>query len=355
MSGLVIPQAPIPVIVLTGYLGSGKTTVLKHLLAHPQADGTAVIVNEFGDVGLDHLLLERGDENTLLLDSGCLCCTVKSDLVTTLQSMLDRAERGELPVFDRIVIETTGLADPGSLIRAFWSDPLRLSRYVFSHTVTCVEAVNGEATLERHSEARRQAALADMLLITKTDLEPGAGVCRALDRLNCFAPMLDVPFGVASPDALLHVSPVRSDNDELTCGDSGHLADIVAVSASVRGGLLWNDIEAGLRELTQCHGDRLLRLKGLLMVDGIDGAVRVDAVQGLFHRPAILSPNRHERASSKLVAIAQGIDRDQLLSELTTLLDKSVVHKSLFGPAREVGLDRAGACRQMRGSQRMAG
>ena len=124
MSGLAIPQPPVPVIVLTGFLGSGKTTVLKYLLDHPEADGTAVIVNEFGDVGLDHLLLERGDENTLLLDNGCLCCTVKSDLVTTLQSMLDRAERAELPAFDRVVIETTGLADPGSLIRAFWSDPL---------------------------------------------------------------------------------------------------------------------------------------------------------------------------------------------------------------------------------------
>ena len=177
----VIAETPIPVTLITGFLGSGKTTLLRHLLGQPELADAAVIVNEFGDIGLDHLLLERGDESTLLLDSGCLCCTLQGDLVTTLQDLLDRRVRGDVPAFSRVMIETTGLADPGALIRMFWSDPLRLSRYTFDRTVTCVDAVTAVESLAEHREARRQIAFADILVVTKTDLGPaGRGDCRGV-------------------------------------------------------------------------------------------------------------------------------------------------------------------------------
>jgi G3E family GTPase len=333
VSGLAVPQAPIPVTLLTGYLGSGKTTVLRHLLDQPEMAGTAVIVNEFGDIGLDHLLLERGEEGTLLLDSGCLCCALKSDLVITLQSMLGRAERGDLPAFDRVVIETTGLADPGALIRAFWSDPLRLSRYRHERTVTCIDAVAGAATLERHGEARRQAALADLLLITKTDIQSAAPASRAVRRHNPTTTIREARFGDVTAAvvfaAAANADPVDGPGD---C-ETEHGTDIAAVSATAAGELSWNLIEAGLGALNERYGERLLRLKGLLAIEGVEGAVRVDAVQGLYHRPQILSQNIHETPGSRLVAIAQGVDPSVLRRELTALLDRSAVQEQVRRPA----------------------
>ena len=328
MIGLAVPQAPIPVTVLTGFLGSGKTTVLRHLLDQPEMAGTAVIVNEFGDIGLDHLLLERSEEDTLLLDSGCLCCALKSDLVNTLQSMLERAERGELPAFDRVVIETTGLADPGSLIRAFWSDPLRLSRYHFERTVTCVDALAGEATLENHWEARRQVALADLLLINKTDLDPGDRATCALRVVNRLAPAIKLCLGHVAATVIFAVSARGDLVDELDNQAPGHAADIAAVSTSIVGVLSWDQVEVELTDLTNRYGERLLRLKGLLAIDEIDGAVRVDAVQGLFHRPIVLSHNIRQPDASCLVAIAHGVDTGVLRRDLAALLDRSVVHEA---------------------------
>jgi G3E family GTPase len=333
MTGLAVPQAPIPVTLLTGFLGSGKTTVLRHLLDQPEMAGTAVIVNEFGDIGLDHLLLERGEEGTLLLDSGCLCCALKSDLVITLQSMLERAERGDVPAFGRVVIETTGLADPGALIRTFWSDPLRLSRYRFQRTVTCVDAVAGAGTLERHGEARRQAALADLLLITKTDIQPGAPATRAVRRHNPTTPIREARFGDVTAAVVFAAAAGADLFDRLGDRETEHGTDIAAVSATAAGKLSWNLVEAGLGALTERYGDRLLRLKGLLAIDGVEGAVRVDAVQGLFHRAQILSQNIHEKPGSRLVAIAQGVDTSVLRHELLALMDRSVVQEQVRRPA----------------------
>src|SRR5437762_4475255 len=169
------PSSLIPVTLLTGFLGSGKTTVLNHVLKQPDMAATAVIVNEFGEIGLDHLLVERSSEDVVLLNSGCLCCTVRSDIVDTLTNLFVDRVKGKIPFFTRVAIETTGLADPAPILHALMTEPIVAARYMLDGVVTTVDAVNGAATLDQHPEAVKQAAVADRLLLTKTDLaEPGA-------------------------------------------------------------------------------------------------------------------------------------------------------------------------------------
>ncbi|MDZ7748861.1 MAG: GTP-binding protein [Halofilum sp. (in: g-proteobacteria)] len=165
-----VADESIPVIVALGFLGSGKTTLIRRLLADPQLHDTAVIVNEFGEVGLDHALVESSEEDTVLLAGGCLCCASQANLVRALRSLLERRERRELPHYRRVIVETSGLADPVPLLQTFLVDPLRLSLYRLQSVVTLVDALSGEATLERHALARRQVAMADRLFLTKCDL-----------------------------------------------------------------------------------------------------------------------------------------------------------------------------------------
>ena len=165
-----LPEGPLPVSVLTGFLGSGKTTVLRHLLADPAMEETAVIVNEFGEIGLDHMLVESGTEDTILLNSGCLCCTVRNDLVQTLRVLFKRRARRQVPPFRRVVVETTGLADPAPILHTLMTDPVLAEWFRLDGIVTTVDAANGAATLDRHPESVKQAAVADRLLLTKTDM-----------------------------------------------------------------------------------------------------------------------------------------------------------------------------------------
>src|SRR4029077_18526454 len=169
------PPSLIPVTLLTGFLGSGKTTVLNHVLTQSEIVATAVIVNEFGEIGLDPLLVERSSEDVVLLNSGCLCCTVRGDIVDTLTNLFVDRLKGKVPFFTRVAIETTGLADPAPILHTLMTDPIVAARYVLDGVVTTVDAVNGTATLDRQPEAIKQAAVADRLLLTKTDIaEPGA-------------------------------------------------------------------------------------------------------------------------------------------------------------------------------------
>src|ERR1700694_1836553 len=164
------PSSLIPVTVLTGFLGSGKTTVLNHVLQHPGMAATAVIVNEFGEIGLDHLLVEQSSEDVILLNSGCMCCTVRNDIVDTLTNLFVDRVKGKIPFFTRVAIETTGLADPAPILHTLMTEPIVAARYMLDGVVTTVDAVNGAATLDRQPEAGKQARVADRLLLTKTDL-----------------------------------------------------------------------------------------------------------------------------------------------------------------------------------------
>jgi len=202
------PSSLIPVTLLTGFLGSGKTTVLNHVLKQPDMAATAVIVNEFGEIGLDHLLVERSSEDVVLLNSGCLCCTVRGDIVDTLTNLFVDRVKGKVPFFTRAVIETTGLADPAPVLHTLMTDPIVAARYMLDGVVTTVDAVNGAGTLDRQPEAIKQAAVADRLLLTKTDFAEAGdrqSIEGRLNALNPSAPIIPVERGMVDPRALFNI------------------------------------------------------------------------------------------------------------------------------------------------------
>src|SRR5215467_15812686 len=202
------PSSLIPVTLLTGFLGSGKTTVLNHVLKQPGMAATAVIVNEFGEIGLDHLLVERSSEDVVLLNSGCLCCTVRNDIVDTLTSLFVDRAKNKVPWFTRVVIETTGLADPAPILHTLMTEPIVAARYMLDGVVTTVDAVNGAGTLDRQPESVKQAAVADRLLVTKTDLagaEALSALRARLAALNPSAPIVTVAGGAVDPERLFNL------------------------------------------------------------------------------------------------------------------------------------------------------
>src|SRR5215469_15926414 len=220
------PSSLIPVTLLTGFLGSGKTTVLNHVLKQPEMAATAVIVNEFGEIALDHLLVERSSEDeprasrmgqllqcwhhprVVLLNSGCLCCTVRGDIVDTLTNLFVDRVKDKVPFFTRVAIETTGLADPAPILHTLMTDPIVAARYMLDGVVTTVDAVNSSRTLDRQPEAVKQAAVADRLLLTKTDLAAPAAreeIEARLKVLNPSAPIVPAAQGAVDPALLFNI------------------------------------------------------------------------------------------------------------------------------------------------------
>src|SRR5262245_52138933 len=199
-----MPSAKTPVALLTGFLGSGKTTLLSRLLAHSGMAETAVIVNELGEVAIDHHLLRRVDERTVLLNSGCVCCTLRGDLADELRDLLGRRERGEIPAFRRVVVETTGLADPAPIVYTLLSEPVVKHHYELESVITTVDAQHGLV----REESLRQVAAADTLVVTKTDLVPESGVEATLAQLNPAARVIAVSRGDVHPDLLFTAVPI---------------------------------------------------------------------------------------------------------------------------------------------------
>jgi G3E family GTPase len=311
----------LPVFVVTGFLGSGKTTLIGALLAHPAMGEAAVLVNELGEVAIDHHLVRTVDERTVVMASGCLCCTLRGDLRDELRELYARRARGKLPPFVRVVVETTGLADPAPVLSTLVSEPVLRHHFAVEAVVATVDAINGAATLDRHPESVKQIAVADTLLVTKADAAPGEAVERLearLRALNPLAPIRRVAFGAIAPEALLGAGarerPPAAAPDP---GDGGarHTGEIAAFTLVLDEPLDWNAFAVWLTMLLHSRGRDVLRVKGLLAV-GEAGPVVLDGVQHVVHRPRHLDAWPDDDQRSRIVFITRGLDRDAVLASL---------------------------------------
>ena len=330
---MVAKSEPIPITVLTGFLGSGKTTVLRHLGKSGHLDRTLVLVNEFGEVGLDHDLLTPIDDDTLVaVDSGCICCTIRADLVQTLFEATWRYARNGERWFDRVIIETTGIADPAPILQTIIGEEQICQRYVLASVLTAVDAVNGLETLEEHLEAVKQVAVADRILLTKTDLlESGRDeLTQLLMELAPSAPISRVIDGDAQADwffntgsyglqgksadveAWLHGEiDKRGENHEPHHDRNRHgriEASCLIFSEPVDAVIF----ESCLELLMQFRGPDLLRVKGIINVVGMDRPMVIHGVQHVFHPPEILESWPSEDRSTKLVVIARELDHEEI-------------------------------------------
>ena len=312
----------IPVAVLTGFLGSGKTTLLSHLLRQPEFARTAVLINEFGEVGLDHELVEASDDSFIELSTGCLCCKVRSDLARTIDDILCRRECAKLPPFDRIVIETSGLADPAPILQTLMTDVKLAGRIVLGDVVATVDAVNGLDTLEREEVSAKQVALADHLVLTKSDLANGAQP-QLLDRLaalNSGAPLLYAHHGKIEPQSIFDAGGLESRAKFLDDGTwlvneacehshdrhAGIKTFALVREAPIRAVALTLLLEA----LAEHCGADLLRLKAIVQIaEYPEKPAVLHGVQHVFHPPAWLKRWPSGERRSRLVFITRRIPR----------------------------------------------
>jgi G3E family GTPase len=318
-----------PLFVLTGFLGSGKTTLLNRLLREPTLADTAVIVNELGDVALDHLLVQRLEGEVALLRTGCICCALRGDFEDTLRELLARRDEGSLPDFTRVVVETTGLADPAPLMQAVEANPLLSHHCRLGAVLTTVDAVNAPAQLVRQWEARKQVALADWLLVTMTDLVPEVVALEAtLRTLNPTASLVHLAHLVAGgcvPAELLQTRPVARAVDEalglLAGPPQGLLAgrpigplhgEVRSFAFEATRPLDWLRLQAWLAELRARHGEALLRLKGIVRVFDEPEPLVLHGVQHLFHPPVAAPGLAWPADRSALVVIVRGLDERAL-------------------------------------------
>ena len=305
-----------PVTLITGFLGSGKTTLLQRLLRDPALSDTAVLLNEFGEIGLDHHLLERIDEKMVMLQSGCVCCTIRGELSTAIKDLHSRRERSLLPPFRRLVIESTGLADPFPILSTVRSDPVLRHHFCLGNVITTVDAVNGARQLDAQSESIKQVAVADRLVLTKTDLttaEAATLLTTRLRHINPGAPLWRAAEDDLDADELLsgeaHEAWQPADSNDLVPDDDHrHADDICTLALSIDEPVDWTRFGVWLTMLLNRHGDALLRVKGILNVADAATPVAVHAVQHLVHTPRHLEAWPDEDRRSRLVFIVRGLD-----------------------------------------------
>lgn len=345
---------PVPVNLLTGFLGAGKTTLLSRLLRDEGLANALVVINELGEIGLDHALVERVDGDVVELASGCLCCTIRSDLAETLARRIEDRDTGAIRPFDRVVIETTGLADPAPVLHTLMTDPFLLSRYRLEGIVTVVDAVNGAGTLDAHPEAVKQVAVADRIVVTKADLMVGRegeenlhAIVRRLRKLNPTARMLDTHAGEPTPARLFNTGlydpatksvdvrrwlaseaveetqrprPHASDahghdhaHGEGPVRAFRHDRDIRSFALATGQAISPQGLEMFLDLLQSFHGKTLLRMKAIVkLTDDPERPVVLHAVQHVLHPPYRLAAWPDADRRTRLVFVTRGIERADL-------------------------------------------
>ena len=326
----------IPVTLITGFLGSGKTTLISRLLKHPDMDRVAVIINEIGEVGIDHDLVSMSSENVSLLANGCLCCTVRTDLQETLRELFGDRRAGRIADFNRVMIETTGLADPSPVLQTLASDTMLGAHYRLDGVVTLVDAVNATFQLAQHAEAERQIALADRIFITKADLASGDEIDALRSVIAAINPKAEVQhcaMGDLHPSALIGIGLTSARAGEGTLRFLGELADgdqadrtDSKTNASYLGNRLptrhdpavktqslqftepftWTSFAAAMEMVISLRGQDLLRVKGIVNVEG--KPMVVQGVGHVFHPPIALDRWPSEDIGTRLVFITRNME-----------------------------------------------
>ena len=331
-----------PVTLLTGFLGSGKTTLLNRLLKHPSMQETAVLINEFGAVSIDHLLVREASENIMVMSNGCICCSVAGDMVQALRDLYFKRANNEIPNFKRVVIETTGLADPAPIMHTLIEMPLVAARYSFSGIVTTVDAVHGEQQLNEHFESVKQAAVADRIVLTKTDTASRSAIDALRARLLVLNPAADVVeaiLGDIAPESLFDTGlyqPSRKTIDvqnwlraaaykplppqgllRAEAAPTRHDERIHSFVISYAEPIAWHALVDALEMLTFFRGEHLLRIKGIVHVAGEALPRVIHAVQHTIYPSATLSAWPDDDRSTRLVFITRDLDETLVRETLT--------------------------------------
>jgi G3E family GTPase len=348
----------IPLTVLTGFLGAGKTTILSHLIRQPEMANAAVIINEFGAISLDHELVEKTDGDVIEIKGGCLCCTVRSDLIETLHGLLLKQAEGKIKTFDRVVVETTGLADPAPILHTLMSDPIAFTKFRLDGVVTVVDAVNGLDTLSNHEEALKQAAVADVVLLTKLDLARGdqrAVLEQKLRQVNPGLRLIVVEQGQIDAAQILDLGPFapkdksadverwlnaeayatqahdhdghHGDGDHAHDHHSHNALDVTRHNAHIRSFSFAIDkpmalarVQFFLQLLGMLRGADLLRVKGIMHVaERADQPAVIHGVQHIFHPLTWLKSWPSEDRRSRLIFIVRDIDPGHIQDLINSL------------------------------------
>lgn len=324
-----------PVAIFTGFLGSGKTTVLGHILHQKEFAGTSVIVNEYGQAGLDHRLLRRIEERTTLLSGGCVCCNRRDDLIRELEEMLNAHQSGKLPL-DRVIIETTGLADPAPILFSILTHPRLMHHYYIELVAACLDSANGELHLRSNPESIKQIVAADKVIVTKTDLVGAETVDRLRQRiaqLNPAAEILTAAHGnidadLFAPSAALIGNEAPRRLPAEAC-QSAHTTEIRSMAIQFDKPLDWLAFGIWMSLLLQKHGENMFRVKGIVDV-GEQGPIVLNGVQHIIHPPQHLPDWRdYETRNSQIVFIMKDIEPQQILDSLRAF-------QSILGAAPEI-------------------